>query len=104
MTHEDRIEKCIAELWRREEFYATARLAAAEAEHIYRIKLAVEFGKAEGAVEARKMEAIEMCQYELINRDVSAAASDIAYQKLLDARDVLSARQSLLKASLNRGV
>ena len=104
MTQEDKINKAIEELFKREQFYQEKRMAYAEAEYDYRVGYAVAFGKAEGTAEGRKQEAMEKVAKKLEAREVAEAESDIAYQLLQDCRQVLSARQSLLKTSLERGV
>lgn len=103
MTQEDKINRAIEELFKREQFYQEKRMAYAEAEYDYRVGYAVAFGKAEGTAEGRKQEAMEKVAEKLRARELSEAESDIAYQLLQDCRQVLSARQSLLKTSLERG-
>ena len=104
MTQEDKINKAIEELFKREQFYQEKRMAYAEAEYDYRVGYATEYGKASGTIESKKNTAMEKVAKKLEAREVAEAESDIAYQLLQDCRQVLSARQSLLKTSLERGV
>lgn len=102
MTQEERLERLLKEMHNRETFYETALLEAAEAEHAYRIGFAKEFNTRSGGAELRKQEAMEAVDELLSAREVKRATADIAKEKLLDARQALSARQSLLKVDLER--
>ncbi len=99
-----KLEKALDELFARESFYEEKRTAAAIAEYDYRIKKAVSYKVADGAVELRKMLADEMSAAEMKARFIADAESDIAKEKLLDVRAAVSARQSILNAETRRPI
>lgn len=102
MTQDERINKCIQAIFDRESYFAEVKRAAAEAEWVHKMARAKAFLNAEGTIDSRKAEADLMTQQEMRDRFQKQAEAEIAYQFLLDARDVLSARRSLLSAEKAR--
>ncbi len=101
---EQKLEKALEAMFEREQFYTERRIAAAEAEHRYKIKRAVETKKADGTIKDKEMTAEIACDVELLERVLTDAQSDIAKEKLLDVRTAVSARQSILNAETKRSV
>lgn len=104
MTQEERINLCIEEIFRRENHFAEARRNAAIREYEHKVKRATEYLKGEGTIKEREMAADKACEAEMKARFTAEAEAEIASQFLQDARQVLSARQSLLKAEMDRPV
>jgi len=104
LDKEQQLDAALEELFTREKFYEEKRTAAAIAEYDYRIKKAVSYKVADGAVELRKMLADEMSAAEMKARFIADAESDIAKEKLLDVRAAVSARQSILNAETRRPI
>lgn len=99
-----KLEKALNLLLERENFYAEKRIAAAEAEHSYKVKRAIETKKADGTIKDKEMSAEIACEIALLQRLMADAESDIAREKLLDIRTVISARQSILTAETKRNL
>jgi hypothetical protein len=94
------VETVITELYAREVEYKSACINFADAEHAYKVDLAVEFGKAEGSVDVRKNLALIACKHRYAVYLKADAVKDYTKEMLRDAQAVLSARQSLLSASM----
>jgi hypothetical protein len=94
------VEKVIGELATRESSYITACTDVADTEHAYKMKLAREFVKAEGSVDLRKNLALIECNEVYKEFLTATAVKDYTKEKLKDCQSVLSARQSLLTASV----
>ena len=101
---EQKLESAIEAMLEREAFYAEKRMAAAENEHRYKLKRALETKKAEGTIKDKEMSAEIACETESLKRLLADAENDIAKEKLLDARTVVSARQSILNAETRRTI
>jgi hypothetical protein len=84
----------------REEAFELACREYAEAESLYRVRYARAFLEADGAVEFRKQTAIIQVQKELTERDRAEAVKEFTREKLRDCQSAVSARQSLLNATL----
>lgn len=104
MTQEERLENTLKDLWEREEVFAKAKRQEAEAIFNHKQKRAVEYLKADGTIKEREMIADQNAKKEMQERFQAEAESEIAYQFLQDARQAASARQSLLKAEMERKV
>lgn len=96
----ENVEKVIGELAHREMSYITACTDVADAEHAYKMKLAREFVQAEGSVDLRKNLALIKCEEVYKEFLTATAVKDYTKEKLKDAQSVMSARQSLLTASV----
>lgn len=96
----DNVEKVITELYSREELYKSACTKQADAEYTYKTKSAVEFNGAEGSVDVRKNLALIACKDQYKAYLQAEAVKDYTKEMLRDAQQVLSARQSLLSASV----
>jgi hypothetical protein len=97
MSHsKDHLEACLDAIWSRENDFEIACTDLAEAEHAFKIKEAKEFLSADGSVDARKATALVNC--EALHGDYlkKKAIKEFSREKLRDAQDALSARQSLL--------
>jgi len=94
------VEKVIGELYARETEYKNACTTLADAEHAYKVALAEEFGKADGSVDVRKNLALIACKVPYKTYLQAEAVKDYTKELLRDAQQVLSARQSLLSASV----
>jgi len=94
------VEKVITELYGRETAYTSACNKLADAEHAYKVDLAIEFGKADGSVDVRKNLALIACKVSYKAYLQAEAVKDYTKELLRDAQQVLSARQSLLSASV----
>ena len=92
----DKVEQSLSEIWMRESEFGTAAIEDAEAEHAFKIKHAKEFLKADGSVEARKAMALVECDTQHLDYLKKKAIKEFTREKLRDAQDALSARQSLL--------
>lgn len=99
-TEAENVEKVIAELYTRESAFKDACTKLADAEYEYKTELAVEFGKADGSVDVRKNLALIACKVQYKAYLQADAIKDYTKELLRDAQDVLSARQSLLSASV----
>jgi hypothetical protein len=98
--YSSRLEQSLTELYDRETAYQKACTDEAEAEHAYKMKNASEFLGAEGSVEARKATALVACDKLYLDYLRKAAVRDFTKEKLRDSQQALSARQSLLTASV----
>ncbi len=94
------VENVIRELYTRETAYTESCNQLADAEHAYKVALAVEFGKADGSVDVRKNLALIACKEQYKAYLQADAVKDYTKELLRDAQAVLSARQSLLSASM----
>lgn len=94
------VENVIRELYTRETAYTESCNKLADAEHAYKVALAVEFGKADGSVDVRKNLALIACKEQYKAYLQADAVKDYTKECLRDAQQVLSARQSLLSASV----
>jgi len=94
------VENVITELSSREEAYKTACEKLADAEYAYKTNLAVKFNEAEGTVDNRKNSALIACKEQYKAYLKAEAVKDYTKEMLKDAQQVLSARQSLLSASV----
>lgn len=97
-THQ--LEQSLTEIYNREKEYEEACIADAEAEHIYKVKNATKFLEGEGTVDARKAQALVDCAKEHKAYLMANAVRDFTKEKLRDSQQALSARQSLLTASV----
>lgn len=98
MSQADKIEKAIEELARRENDFAAAAAAFAEAEAAYRLAKASAFLLAEGTVAEREAVASKQVWNQHKTKLGAEATLAIMKEKLLDCRQVVSARQSILSA------
>ena len=94
------VEKTLFVLWQREQDYQLACQEDADAEHLFKMKQAKEFLKAEGGVEVRKAIALIACEMEHDNHLHQKAILAFTKEKLKDAQQALTARQSLLAAAV----
>lgn len=99
MRSED-LETALHQLYDRETAYQTACEEEAEAEHAYKMKQAREFLDADGPVDVRKATALVACNGLYLDYLKKAAVKDFTKEKLRDSQQALSARQSLLTASV----
>lgn len=95
-SNQNNIERSLADIWTREQEFGDAGQGDAEAEHAFKIKNAKEFLAADGSVEARKATALLACEKEHLDYLKKKAIKEFTREKLRDAQDALSARQSLL--------
>lgn len=93
-----KIEKAIETLAQRENDYEAACKEYAEAEHAYRMAKASAFLTADGTVEHRKFTADKQCWNQMKTKLAAEAVMSITKERLLDCRQVISARQSILSA------
>lgn len=100
---EQKLEKAIAALFERERLYEEYRETEAIAIHAYKLGFAMAFAKADGAMDLRKEDAVIACGDLLKEMEVAKAKADIAREKLRDAVQVLSVRQSLFSANARSG-
>jgi len=91
------IESALRAVDERESEFGVALQNDAEAKHRYEMKQAQEFLDAEGTVDARKAIALKNCDVEYLDYLKKKAVKEFTREKLKDAQDALSARQSLLK-------
>lgn len=96
MTKEEGLEGAIVTVFEREQAYEEAVTNAAIAEHDYKLKHAEEYLKADGTVDERKAKALKASANLHKNYLTTDAIRTFTREKLKDAQDVLSARQSLL--------
>lgn len=94
------VETVIGELYSRESAYKEACEKLADAEHAYKVALAEKFGENEGSVDVRKNLALIACKEKYKAYLGAEAVKDYTKAYLTDAQQVLSARQSLLSASI----
>lgn len=97
---EQKLEKALDTLAARETDFETACKDFADAESTYRIKLAKAFLEADGSMELRKHTAIVQVETELRERDKCEAVKEFTKEKLRDVQAAVSARQSILSASV----
>lgn len=95
-SNQDNIETSLSMLWDREQAFEQAAIEDAEAEHEFKMRHAKEFLTAEGSVEARKASALVASETLHANYLKKKAVKEFTREKLRDAQDALSARQSLL--------
>lgn len=95
-----RLEQSLTELYSRESEYGSALQDDAEAEHAYKMKQAREYLAAEGTEKARAATALIACETLHLDYLKKAAVKDFLKEKLRDSQQALSARQSLLTASV----
>lgn len=96
MTREESVEKALNAVADREESLGTALNDAATKKHAFKMKEAEEFLKAEGGADLRKMIALKNCRKEYEEYLKAEAVATFTRQKMDDAFQALSARQSLL--------
>lgn len=94
------LEKSLTELYSREEALRTALNNAAEIEAEYKLKLAKEYRLAEGTVKDRENLALEKCKEEYIAYVKADAVRAFTKEAMRNSQQALSARQSLLTASV----
>lgn len=99
-AHGSQLEKSLTELYGRETEYGTALQDDAEAEHAYKMKQAREYLAADGTEKARTATALIACELLHLDYLKKAAVKDFTKEKLRDSQQALSARQSLLTASV----
>lgn len=80
--------------------FESALLTAADADADFEIEWAKEFLKADGSVEARKAQAVVATARFLKAKGTAKAVKEFLREKLRDRQSAVSARQSLLAASL----
>lgn len=100
MNQSAKIEKAVEEIFSRETDFTEACREFAEAEHSYRMAKAEAFLEATGTVEERKMKADRKVNKEMKRKLAAEAALSFTKAKLDDVRQVISARQSILSASV----
>lgn len=94
------LEKSLSEIYVREQDFEKACNDDAQAEHAFKLKYAQEFLSADGSVDARKATALTKCSEEHLAYLKATAVRDFTKEKLRDSQAALSARQSLLTASV----
>lgn len=100
MTQPNKIEKAIDELFRRENDYDAAIRDAAEKDAAYRTAKAEAFLLADGTDKAREAKSVCDSKQSYLEKVRAEAVAAIMKEKLLDVRQVISARQSILSASV----
>lgn len=95
-----RLEDSLKELYSREQEFGQALEESAIAEHVYKMKQAREYLAAEGTEKARAAQATVACEKEHLTHVKTEATRDFTKEKLRDSQQALSARQSLLTASV----
>lgn len=99
-THDEQLEAALERLPDLEEAFQAACVGYAVAESDYRIEFSRAFLRAEGTEKARNAEALLAVERFLRERDRSEAVKEFTKEKLRDAQQVVSARQSLLNANV----
>lgn len=100
MDRDEQLEAALERVSILEEDYEQALIKAAEAEAEYRVRFAKAFLGAEGTEKARNSVAIIEVERFLEERNRTEAIREFTREKLKDAQAAVSARQSLLSASL----
>lgn len=93
----DEIEISLSTLWDREQAFETAVRDDADAEHAFKMKQARAFLDADGTEKARAAKALVDSGKLYLDHLQKKAVKEFTREKLRDAQDALSARQSLLK-------
>lgn len=100
MTPDEKLEKALNELAKREDAYGDAELAFADAAYNYEVAYAEAVLRAEGTVKEKEALATIGAK-EALNAKLQAQATrDFMKVKVKDAQDAVSARQSLLASAL----
>lgn len=97
MPTPENVETAISELYNREEAFADAVQDDAIAEHAYKVDKAKAFLRATGTEKAREAQSIVDTENLYLDHLKKKAIKEFTREKLRDAQDALSARQSLLK-------
>lgn len=92
----EHLEACLDAIWSREKDFETACTELADAEHAFKIEEAKKFLSGEGSVDARKAQALVASEHLHGDYLKKKAVKEFSREKLRDAQDALSARQSLL--------
>lgn len=92
----------IEKMFAREETLKEALFAEADAEHTYKVEFAKRFLAGEGTIDAKKHQATLDTETFMLNRLKATAKREFAAEALRDARQALSARQSILKADTDK--
>lgn len=100
LDRDEQLEAALERVSVLEEDYEQALIKAAEAETEYRVRFAKAFLSADGTEKARNSEAIIAVERFLEERNRTEAVREFTREKLKDAQAAVSARQSLLSASL----
>lgn len=93
----DGVEDAIITIQQIEGEFKLALEQDAEAEHLFKVEKAKAFLAAEGTEKARESQAIVATDKYLLDNLKKKAVKEFLREKLKDAQDALSARQSLLK-------
>jgi len=97
----NQLEQSLTELYSREQEYGKALDDDADAEHAYKMKYSQEFLSSDGSnADKCKADAIVKSADELKRHLKAKAIKDFTYEKLRDSQSAMSARQSLLTASV----
>jgi len=92
----NKLEQTLTEIYNREVDFGEALIADAEAEHAYKIAKATAFLSADGTEKAREAKSIVESDRLMLEHFRKKATKEFTREKLRDAQDALSARQSLL--------
>lgn len=98
---DEQLEAALERVATLEEDFEKACIAHADAESEYRVQFAKQYLLAEGTEKARNSEAIVAVERFLRDRDSKEAIKEFTREKLRDAQAAVSARQTLLKSSLD---
>lgn len=90
------VEETLTMIWQRESDYEEACNEQAEAEHNYKLNDAKSFLAADGNIKEREATALIANQKLHLDYLQKKARKEFTKEKLRDAQDALSARQSLL--------
>lgn len=97
---DERLEMALAAVEAIEPDFEKALIDHAEAETRYRVRKAEEYLKAEGTIQSREATAIIEVKQLLEARNRAKAVKEFLEEKLRDRQSAVSARQSLLTASV----
>jgi hypothetical protein len=100
MDRDERLEKALTDVEAIEPDLEKALNDEATKEHTFKIKQAEEYLKASGTVDERKAKALTACKDVYLSHLKAVAVKDFIKAKLKDRQDAVSARQSLLTASV----
>lgn len=99
-SNQDNVEQSLSMIFAREEDLRKALLDEAEAKHLYEVKQAKEILKAEGTEKVKVATALIACEDEYLDYLRKKAVATFTREAIQDAQQALSARQTLLTASV----
>lgn len=100
LDRDEQLESALERVSILEEDYEQVLIKAAEAETEYRVRFAKAYLGADGTEKARNSTAIIEVERWLEERNRTEAVKEFTREKLKDAQAAVSARQSLLSASI----